>query len=152
MSQTVYSTQVHGAVLDDYLKHIGVSSGTPTYLNEVKSLVKHICPHLDGEIIHAPYDSSFESIFEYAKQENAVLGLAHPGFTLQNMNPDSMLQNIKSLIKKSRGRLVCAENYHQAYPKCNITTAEIQRTNEIMKQLKLVPIGGRDMHRNNFKF
>ena len=152
MSQIGYSTQVHGAVLDDFLKFHHLPFSQPTYLNEVVALLKDICPHYDGQGLHAPYDSSFEKILEYAQNEDAVLAFAHPGFTIQNMTPETMLKNIKNYVERAKGRLIFAENYHQAYPPKNITNEEILKTNEIMLEAKLIPIGGRDMHRNNFKF
>ena len=99
----------------------------------------------------APYESSFEKIVKYAEKENAVLAFAHPGFTIQNMRKENALHQIKNYIDNSKGRLIYSEAYHQAYPPQNITKKEIEETNEIMKEAGLISIGGRDMHRDNFK-
>ncbi len=146
------SHDLNGNVLDRYFNNNNIPIKTKTYLDEVDALKPDICPYLSGDKIIAPYESSVEKISKYAKDENAVLGFAHPGFTVQNMTKENAKERIKEFINISEGRLMYSENFHQAYPiPNNISNEEVKECNELMKELKLIPIGGRDMHRDNFK-
>ena len=152
MSDMGKGTTVHGKCLDEYIKVKNLPVNSPTYLREVAVLKDEICPKIEGQLLHAPYESSYSNILEYADNENAVLGFAHPVFTIQNMHKDNVIKNIQEMINKSKGKLIYSENYHQAYPSKYVSNNDINATNDIMNQLKLIPIGGRDMHRDNFKF
>ena len=141
----------NGAALDEYLKRNGINNSTKTYADTSWKIANEICPKYKGPILYAPYESSFENIVTYAEQDNAVLAFAHPGFTIQNMRQENALQQIKNYIDKSKGRLIYSETYHQAYPPNNISKEEIEEANKIMEEAGLINLGGRDMHKDNFK-
>ncbi len=141
-----------GYALNKYLENNNINNNSKTYLDEAYNIMKEISPHYKGPLFINKADSSFDEIVTLANQENAQLAFAHPGFTLQNMTKSTMAENVRNYIEKSDGRLKYSESYHQAYPPNNITAGEIEETNKIMENAGLISIGGRDMHRDNFKF
>ena len=142
----------NGQTLDTYFKNNNIKISTKTYTDEAWNVISEIGPKFKGPMLWAPYESSYERILEYANKEDAVLALAHPGFTLQNMRKENALFQIKNYIDKSKGRLLYSESFHQAYPPTEITTEEIKEANKLLNEAGLISIGGRDKHSNNFKF
>jgi len=142
----------NGQTLDTYFKNNNIKNTTKTYTDEAWNIISEISPKFKGPTLWAPYESSYEKILEYAIKEDAVLALAHPGFTLQNMRKENALFQIKNYIDKSKGRLLYSESFHQAYPPTEITQEEINEANKLLNEAGLISIGGRDKHNNNFKF
>ncbi|MBO5738820.1 hypothetical protein J6R97_05725 [bacterium] len=96
------------------------------------------------------YEPSFADLVDFAKKENAILGFAHPGFTMQNFERFKMHTQMEAFIKASDGRLKLIEKYHQAYPIGSaIDSYELEQYNTIIDKLNLIQMGGRDNHKPN---
>ena len=96
------------------------------------------------------YENKYKDIVNFATEENTLLGLAHPGFTMQNFIEDEILEKLNLFIKNSNGKLKFIEKFHQAYPiGDSINAEELKKYNKIIDKLKLIQIGGRDNHSQN---
>lgn len=138
--------------LDCLLKEKGIGWQTERIDENIAKLLKsNTFPFLkDGEAF-SKYDCNLEDIIEYAHQEDLLLGFAHPAFTIHNFNPNTVVQDLKNIINKSNGRIICAEKYHQAYPiPHKISQVEVDRANRIVEELNLINIGGCDNHSKKF--
>ncbi len=139
--------------LDEYIKNKNIQTKSCMINDEIKKmLVKTIFPQKVSETeVSSQHEIMLKDIINYAKKENAILGFAHPGFTMQNFNKDKCLNGMKELIKQGEGRIKFAEKFHQAYPiGKEIEENELREYNEILDKLKLINIGGRDNHKDEF--
>lgn len=104
--------------------------------------------HKSLDEIDNKYEKSFFDIVRYADKENAVLGFAHPVYTIQNFGEDNKFEKMKHLIEVSNGRLLMSEHYHQAYQigRDIFSKEELDRYNQILDELNLLKFGGRDNH------
>lgn len=136
--------------LDKYIKTNEIKTNTE-YLNSniTKKLEETIFPKkLNETTVNANFENSFDEIIQYAEKENAVLAFAHPAFTMENFSKDKILDGMKTLIKKSNGKIKFAEKYHQAYPYGKtIEKTEVDFYNKVLDELNLIPLGGRDNHK-----
>ncbi len=139
--------------LDEYIKRNNIQTDSKIIDENLKSIIiKEIFPKkINENELEKEYEKDFKDIVSYAKKENAILCFAHPGFTMQNFTKENCLSGMQKLIKESKGRIKFAEKYHQAYPLGKeIMEGELREYNEILDKLKLINIGGRDNHKNEF--
>ena len=111
-------------------------------------LHKEIFPNkLDDINVHSNYEINFKDIVNFAKKENALIGFAHPGFTMQNFTEPEMRNKLQYYINNSEGTLKFIEKYHQAYPVGKeISLEELKQYNILIDELDLIQIGGHDNH------
>lgn len=137
--------------LDEFFRTKGINSNVEHYYQDVWKVMPQISPKIENGKIVNTTENLYEDIVEYALQENAALAFAHPGFTSQNYYWDNIAAKMKELVEKSKGTIKCTEKYHQAYSASKeITEAEIKRCNEVLDEMKLINIGGRDNHFSEF--
>ena len=138
--------------VDNYIKH-NIATENQTYnLNLGEMLKRKYFPaYINENTVTSKYEIGFKDIVNYAEKENAIMGFAHPGFTMQNLPRNNYLENMQKLIEQSKGRIKFSETYHQAYPMGTaIQEDELNEYNEILNQLDLIHIGGRDNHKKIF--
>ena len=112
---------------------------------------KYFPAYINENTVTSEYEIGFKDIVNYAEKENAIMGFAHPGFTMQSLPRNNYLENMQNLIEQSKGRIKFSETYHQAYPMGTaIQEDELNEYNEILNQLDLIHIGGRDNHKKIF--
>ena len=144
-----YGRDVHPYTLKKYIEgeKINTKSSETNHLFG-EDFKKKFMPQKKNDLeAFSPYELTFDDIANYAKKENAVMGFAHPAFTMQNLLEKDMLEGMNNFIKRSNGTLKLAEKYHQAYPFGNsISHEELEQYNKILDQLKLIYMGGRDNH------
>lgn len=144
-----YDRDVHPYSLKKYIENENIQTQTqamnPLIGEEFKT---RFFPQKKNDLeAFSPYELTFDDIANYAKKENAVMGFAHPAFTMQNLLEKDMFERMNNFIKRSNGTLKLAEKYHQAYPFGNsISREELEKYNKILDQLKLIYMGGRDNH------
>ena len=139
--------------LDEYIKRKNIKTNSKMIDEKLKPLIlEAIFPKtINEKEIDTKYEIGFDALVGYAKKENAFLGFAHPGFTMQNFTKEHCLSKMQEIIKQAKGRLRFAEKYHQAYPiGREITEHELKEYNQILDGLKLINIGGRDNHKMEF--
>lgn len=144
------------ATPDDLLRYIQ-DQNIPTNSKKIDDKLaemlktKYFPQKINDSVATSEYETDFNDIVQYAKNENAYLGFAHPGFTMQNFNDENMLSFMQNLVQKGKDRIKFSETHHQAYPiGTNISEAELAKYNKILKQLQLIHIGGRDNHSTKF--
>ena len=138
--------------LEKYLKENNINTNSSKFNSKIiEPLKKNIFPQKKNEIeAFSSYELTFDDIVNYAKKENAIMGFAHPAFTMQNFLEKDMLEGMNNLIKRSKGALKLVEKYHQAYKfGNNISQEELIRYNKIVDKLNLIEMGGRDNHSSN---
>jgi len=144
-----YGKDVHPYTLKKYIEgeKINTKSSETNHLFG-EDFKKKFMPQKKNDLeAFSPYELTFDDIANYAKKENAVMGFAHPAFTMQNLLEKDMLERMNNFIKRSNGTLKLAEKYHQAYPFGNcVSREELEKYNKILDKLKLVYMGGRDNH------
>jgi len=138
--------------LDCLLREKGIGFHTTQIDENLSRLLKsNTFPSIKDGVAFSKYDCNLEDILEYAQKEDLLLGFAHPAFTIQNFNPHTAVNDLRNIIAKSNGKIVCAEKYHQAYPiPHKISQDEVDKTNKIVDELNLINIGGCDNHSKNF--
>ena len=139
--------------LNEYIKNKNIQTNSKMIDENLKPIIiEKIFPKKISETeVDKGFEIDFRDIVRYAKQENAFLGFAHPGFTMQNFTKENCLSEMKKIIDECKGRMMFAEKYHQAYPiGKEITESELKEYNEILDKLKLINIGGRDNHKSEF--
>lgn len=139
--------------LSEYIKRNNIQTQSSEIDVKLKKILEEeIFPQkIDENTPSSSYEKTIDDIMKYAKDEDAMLGFAHPAFTMQNMDKDKCFDIMKNIIKKSRGCIKFAEKHHQAYPiGKEISEAELKEYNEILDKLKLINIGGRDNHSDIF--
>lgn len=139
--------------LNKYIKEKNIQTQSEMFDNKLKPmLTEKIFPKKTGDFtVESDYEIQFKDLVEIAKEENAFLGFAHPGFTMQNFEWEKCLNGMQNLIKQGQGRVKFAEKYHQSYPIGDaIKEDELKYYNDILDKLKLVMIGGRDNHSGKF--
>lgn len=144
---------VNPYILDNYLKSKNIQTKSNMSDEKLKLLLyEKIFPKkIEETIVESKYELTLQDIVNYAKEENTVLGFAHPGFTMQNFDREKCLNEMQNLIKIGQGRIKFSEKYHQAYPiDKEIGKAELKEYNAILDKLGLINIGGRDNHSEKF--
>lgn len=139
--------------LDNYIKNKNIQTSSKEFDENVKRrLLDKIFPHqIDENTATSNYELQLSDIAKYAKKENAIIGFAHPAFTMQNFASNKLSESMQNLVKQCKGRLKLAEKYHQAYPiGKEISADEIKRYNAALDKLGLINIGGRDNHTKKF--
>lgn len=139
--------------LNEHIKSKYPKSSTDTMDSKLKNLIeKEIFPLNEAdERVKTEFEIHFRDIVEYSRKENAVLGFAHPAFTMQNFSKDKLEAGMQKLVEESHGQVKFAEKFHQAYPIGHeIQQGELEEYNSVLDRLKLVNIGGRDNHKDKF--
>lgn len=139
--------------LDKYIQEKGLHTESHKIDSYISKILKEkYFPQKNGEkTVFSDYEIKFQDIIEYAKKENAILGFAHPAFTMQNFPAGKELEAMEEMIKLSQGHIKFAEKYHQAYKVgTEIEEQELRIYNEILDEIDLIHIGGRDNHKNTF--
>ena len=138
--------------LDQFIKYNRIETKTIDREPEIDIICKNIFPQkIDENTAFSLYENTFQDIVDYAKKENAILGFAHPGFTMQNFTEDTCYIKMQDMIQQSKGSLKLAEKFHQAYPIGKaISREELNSYNAIIDKLGLINIGGRDNHTKKF--
>lgn len=138
--------------LEEYLKIKKLETKTQEFDSKISEmLTKKILPRkINENDVETAYENKYKDIVNFATEENTLLGLAHPGFTMQNFIEDEILEKLNLFIKNSNGKLKFIEKFHQAYPiGDSINAEELKKYNKIIDKLKLIQIGGRDNHSQN---
>lgn len=132
---------------DKFLSENAIYTDVPKEDSVVGKICNKYFPHVDNGNITAAGENTFNDIITAVEKEKDVcLGLAHPYFLARNFNnPQQAIQNF---IDESKGYLKTAEEYHQSYPAW-IAAEEINKVNEIIRNMKLMPFGGQDNHSPN---
>ena len=144
-----YDKNVYPYSLKKYIEGENIQTKSqeinPLFGNEFK---KQFFPQKKNDFeAFSPYEYNFDDIIKYAKKENAIMGFAHPAFTMQNFLEEDIYNRMLNLIKKSDGRLKLVEKYHQAYHfDYRLSQDELARYNKIVDKLNLIQMGGRDNH------
>ena len=139
--------------LDKYIQEKGIQTESKMIDSNISRILKEkYFPHKEGErTVSTEYEIQYKDIIEYAKKENAILGFAHPAFTMQNFPAGKELEEMQEIVKQAKGRIKFAEKYHQAYPiGTEVEESELKKYNEILDKLELINIGGRDNHKDTF--
>ena len=138
--------------LNEYIKRKGIQTQSSMNDENLKPVFDKIFPKIsDKSSVESDFELKFDDIVEYAKKENALLGFAHPGFTMQNFGKEKCLSEMQSLVKLGKGRIKFAEKYHQAYPfGSEIDHNALNEYHKVLDKLNLIYIGGRDNHSANF--
>ena len=138
--------------LDEYIKHKGIQTKSNKFDEKLKPVLDKIFPKIsDKSMAESDFELKLGDIVQYAKKENALLGFAHPGFTMQNFGKEKCLSEMQSLVEHGKGRIKFAEKYHQAYPfGSEIDHNELNEYHKVLDKLNLIYIGGRDNHSANF--
>jgi hypothetical protein len=139
--------------LNEYIKRKNIITSTTQFNSNISNILKkQVFPIRVGEYeAVSNFEKQFKDIVKYSIDENAVLGFAHPVFTMQNFDKQNCLEGMATLVKQGKGKIKFAEKYHQAYPiGKEIESYEIKEYNEILDKLGLINIGGRDNHSDKF--
>lgn len=139
--------------LDKYIQEKGIQTESQMIDSNISRILKEkYFPQKNGEkTVSTEYEIQYKDIIEYAKKENAILGFAHPAFTMQNFPVGKELEEMQEMLKLAKGRIKFAEKYHQAYPiGTEVEESELKKYNEIIDKLELINIGGRDNHKDTF--
>ncbi len=147
-----YDKSVHPYSLEKYIQGEDIQTKSSKMNNLIgENFKKKFMPQKKNEFeAYSPYELTFDDIANYAKNENAIMGFAHPAFTMQNFLEKDMFEGMNNLIKRSKGRLKLAEKYHQAYQFGDkLTEDELVNYNKIIDKLNLIQMGGRDNHKPN---
>ena len=139
--------------LNEYIKANRIQTNSKMFDEEFKkNILSSIFPkQIDPKTAHSDFELQLKDIVEYSKKENALLGFAHPAFTMQNFSPNEIRKEMQTIVRDSRGQIKFTEKYHQAYPIGDeVTQAEIDEYNKILDELGLIHVGGRDNHKNTF--
>lgn len=148
---------------DDFKKYSWMYTqnfGLINHMNEMYSqFVGKMLPKMEEDFIfpkfkniaevHSEYEKNFNDVVNYAEKENAVLGFAHPAYTVQNFREENQLKNMQYLVNNSKGTLKLSEKYHQAYiiGRDISSKADLDEYNKVLDKLNLINIGGRDNHK-----
>lgn len=138
--------------LDEYINRKGIQTKSNKFDEKLKPVLDKIFPKIsDKSMAESDFELKLGDIVQYAKKENALLGFAHPGFTMQNFEKEKCISEMQSLIRQGKGRIKFAEKYHQAYPFGDaINRDELNEYHKVLDKLNLIYIGGRDNHTANF--
>ncbi len=82
--------------LSNYIKNKNIQTSSNEFDENLKRrLLDKIFPHkIDEKIATSSYELQLSDIAKYAKEENAIIGFAHPAFTMQNFASDKLLESM----------------------------------------------------------
>ena len=138
--------------LNEYINSKGIKTSSNEYNQKISELMhKEYFPQKINDVeVKTIYENNFDDLVNYAKNENAIMGFAHPGFTMQNFAKDKINDKLNYYIQKSNWHIKFIEKHHQAYPIGDaIGKEELEEYNKIIDRFKLIQIGGRDNHKKN---
>ena len=148
----LYKKDVIPYTLNEYINSKGIKTSSNEYNQKISELMhKEYFPQKINDVeVKTIYENNFDDLVNYAKNENAIMGFAHPGFTMQNFAKDKINDKLNYYIQKSNGHIKFIEKHHQAYPIGDaIGKEELEEYNKIIDRFKLIQIGGRDNHKKN---
>lgn len=110
---------------------------------------KKYSPHWNNNEINYLAETNFEEIINTFGNSNDVFGaFAHPYYITERNSQAKKF--INELIKKGNGFIKATESYHQAYNK-NVDINKVEELNRfIVRENKILELGGRDNHEMNW--
>lgn len=111
------------------------------------NIFKKFAPHFENNKITASSENTFEEVIDAFKDEpNIFMAFAHPAYYAQHV--DNPAEGLKYFTEHSNGMIKASEAFHQAY-KADVKDAQISEIQKITENLKLLNLGGRDIHNKN---
>lgn len=120
------------------------------WINEnplIKTINDKYKPYIDknGNIIQVAENLLSEINAAFANEKNCSMAFAHPYYLAERT--DDVLAAINNVKQILGNKLKFTESYHQAYSS-DITKIEINEINKLCENGGILPIGGRDNHKN----